>query len=84
VLREQSTQMLFTVEIRRERGRLSETMSSIREWLDEHRFEPDAFRCTTDEQSITCRLEFKIEREASACAKAFGGRVSSIGDEAVL
>jgi hypothetical protein len=76
--------MLYVVEIRRERHRLSETMSAIREWLDDHRFEPDAFRCNTDEQSVTCRLEFKIASEASACAEAFGGQVSSIGDKATL
>ena len=74
--------MLYVVEIRRERDRLSKTMSAIREWLDGQRFEPDAFRCTTDEQSVTCRLEFKIESEASACAEAFGGQVTSIGDKA--
>jgi hypothetical protein len=76
--------MLYVVEIRRERDRLSETMSAIREWLDGHPFEPNAFRCTTDEQTLTCRLEFKIESEALACAEAFGGQVSSIGDKAVL
>jgi hypothetical protein len=70
--------MLYVVEIRRERDRLSEIMSAIREWLDGHRFEPDAFRCTTDEQSVTCRLEFKIASEASACAEAFGGQVTPI------
>jgi hypothetical protein len=76
--------MLYVVEIRRERDRLSETMSAIREWLDGHRFEPDAFRCTTDEQTLTCRLEFKVESEASACAETFGGQVTSIGDKAAL
>jgi hypothetical protein len=74
--------MLYVVEIRRERDRLSETMSAIREWLDGHRFEPDAFRCTTDEQSVTCRLEFKIESEAHACAETFRGQVGSMGDKA--
>jgi hypothetical protein len=72
--------MLYVVEIRRDRDRLSETMSAIREWLDNHRFEPDAFRSTTDDQSVTCRLEFKIQSEAAACAEAFGGQLASIGD----
>ena len=74
--------MLHIVEIRRNREDLARVMSEIREWLDARRFEPDAFRCTTDEQSVTCR--FKIESEASACAEAFGGQVSSIGDKAAL
>ena len=76
--------MLYVVEIRRDRAKFVELMSSVREWLDGRRFEPDAFRCATDEQNVTCRLEFKIESEASACAEAFGGQVSSIGNKAAL
>ena len=67
--------MLYVVEIRRERDELSLIMARIREWLDGQRFEPDAFRCTTDETSVTCRLEFKVESEAKACADAFGGEL---------
>ena len=76
--------MLYVVEIRRERDRLAETMSAIREWLDDHRFQPDAFRCTTDDEGITCRVEFKVESEAIAYAKAFGGEVRLMGDKSVL
>jgi hypothetical protein len=75
--------MLWMVEIRGERDQLSTIMSRIREWLDDHRFESDAFRCTADEQSVTCRLEFKIESEATACAEAFDARVTSTGDKSV-
>ena len=57
--------MLYVVELRRERDELSAIMDRIREWLDKQRFEPDAFRCTTDEQSTTCRLEFKVESDVS-------------------
>jgi len=67
--------MLYVVEIRRERDELSLIMARIREWLDSQHFEPDAFRCTTDETSVTCRLEFKVESEAKACADAFGGEL---------
>jgi hypothetical protein len=67
--------MLHVVEIRRELEDLSTIMARIREWLDGQRFEPDAFRCTTDETSVTCRLEFKVESEAKACADAFGGEL---------
>ena len=73
--------MLYAVEIRRDREELSTIMARIREWLDSQRFEPDAFRCTTDEETVICRLEFKIESEALACAAAFGGDVRSIGDK---
>src|ERR1051325_7421183 len=50
-------------------------MSGIREWLDGQRFEPSVFRCTTDDENATFRLEFKIESEAVAYAEAFGGGV---------
>ena len=72
--------MLYVVEIRRDRAALSTIMGRIREWLDDHRFEPNAFRCTTDEVTATCRLEFKFESEAKDCAEAFGGELRPIGD----
>jgi hypothetical protein len=71
--------MFFAVEIRRDRDHLAKVMSAIREWLDGRRFEPDAFGCDTDEQSVTFRLEFKYESEAVACADAFQGQVISTG-----
>ena len=72
--------MLYLVEFQRERDELSTIMARVREWLDSQRFEPDAFRCTTDEAVVTCRLEFKFESEAKACAAVFGGEVRPIGD----
>jgi hypothetical protein len=72
--------MLYVVEIRRGPDQLSALMARVREWLDSQRFEPDAFRCTTDEATVTCRLEFKFESEAQACANAFGGEVRSLGE----
>jgi hypothetical protein len=36
--------VLHTVEIRRPRADLMKTMTAIREWLDDQRFEPDTFR----------------------------------------
>lgn len=76
--------MLYVVEIRRGREELSTLMARTREWLDRQRFEPDAFRCTTDDEGITCRLEFKIESEAIAYAKTFGGEVKLMRDKSVL
>jgi hypothetical protein len=72
--------MLYVVELRGEREELSTIMGRVREWLDSQRFEPDAFRCTTDEAIVTCRLEFKFESEAKACAVVFGGEVRSTGE----
>jgi hypothetical protein len=79
--REYVAPMLYVVEIRRDREHLAQVMSAIREWLDAQRVEPDAFRCDQDEETILCRLEFKLEREARACAEAFQGQVSSTGGQ---
>jgi hypothetical protein len=67
--------------MRRKREPLAKAMSGIREWLGAQRFEPDAFRCNTDEESVTFWLEFKSQSEAVACSTAFGGQVSSRGDK---
>ena len=75
--------MLYVVEIRRERGDLAKMMSGLREWLDRQRFEPDAFRCVTSEETVTFRLEFGDDNEAVACAGAFGGRVIPLGDSSI-
>jgi hypothetical protein len=72
--------MFYVVEIRRDREYLAKTMSALREWLDAQRLEPDAFRCRTDEATLTFRVEFKSESQAVACADAFGGQVSTIGN----
>ena len=72
--------MSYVVEIRRDREQLAQVMSTVREWLDAQRFEPDAFRCDQEGKSIVCRLEFKLETEARACADAFHGQVGTTGD----
>ena len=72
--------MLYVVEFQREREELSTTMARVREWLNSQRFEPDVFRSSTDEAMVTCRLEFKFESEAKACAAVFGGEVRPIGE----
>ena len=75
--------MLYVVEIGRGREELSALMARVREWLDARRFEPDVFRCAIDAESVTCRVEFKFEREALACAEAFGGKVEPLGNNPV-
>ena len=74
--------MLYVVEIRRGHDELSTIMARIREWLDGQRYEADAFRCSTDEATVTCRLEFKDESQAIACARAFSGEMRSLGGKA--
>ena len=73
--------MLYVVEIRRGHDELSTIMARIREWLDAQRFEPDGFRCSTDDATVTCRLEFKFESEAIAFARVFDGEVKSLGEK---
>jgi hypothetical protein len=69
--------VLHTVEIRRPLADMTRMMSAIREWLDDQRFEPDAFRSTTKGESVVFRLDYKVESEAKACAEMFAGRLIS-------
>ena len=69
---------LYLVEIRRAQADVTRVMASIREWLDQHRYEPDSFRYSTSDAGVIFRIEFKHESEAMACADSFGGQVSRI------
>ena len=70
---------MFVVEIRiPSKDVLPQRMTTMRLWLDHHRFEPDTFCCTNAGGSIVCRVEFKVEAEANAFASAFDGRVESL------
>jgi hypothetical protein len=70
---------MYIVEIKREQADVATIMSAIRELLDAHRFEPDEFRYSGDEDGAAFRLVFKHENEARACADNFGGQVSRKG-----
>jgi hypothetical protein len=67
--------MLFTVEVRLIGGDLITSMTHMRTWLDHQRVEPDAFRHSAGGAGITFRVDFKLEFEAVAFARAFGGRL---------
>ena len=69
--------MLHRVEIRRPLADMTRMMSAIREWLDDRRFEPDAFRSLTQGETVVFRLDYKVESEAKACAERFEGRLIS-------
>jgi hypothetical protein len=71
---------LYVVEIERPPGTMTKVMGEIREWLDAHRFEPAACRFSTDSGSLTFRLEFGRQSEATACVEGFGGRLLQIGE----
>lgn len=70
--------MLYTVEVRLIGGDLIASMSHMRTWLDHRRVEPDAFRHSAGGAGITFRVDFKVEDEALAFARAFGGRVIGV------
>jgi hypothetical protein len=67
--------MLFSVEVRCGAKDLVTVMSKMREWLDARRFEPDTFRDTVDGESVTIRVQFKVEHEAVAFGQAFSGQL---------
>jgi hypothetical protein len=48
---------------------LSEKMSEIRLWLDEHRFEPSAFSCHDKSFGTHVFVEFRVTQEAKAFAQ---------------
>jgi hypothetical protein len=50
-------------------------MSEMRVWLDSHRYEPDLFQYRMQRRGALMRVDFKIQKEAFAFAKAFGGSV---------
>ena len=67
--------MLFSVEVRCGAEELADIMSRMRQWLDTERFEPDVFRHTIEGESVTIRVQFKVEGEAIAFASTFGGQL---------
>jgi hypothetical protein len=64
-----------TVEMRLPPQELSRTMSAMRIWLDERRFEPSSFTCHDSGAEVLVRVDFKIAEEADAFAQRFGGGV---------
>ena len=68
--------MLLTVEIDCGVDDLTSAMSRMREWLDTQRFEPDTFRHTVHGESITITVQFNVESEAIAFARAFDGKLA--------
>ena len=62
---------MYSVEVRCHVENLAAVMSRMRQWLDDQRFEPDIFRHTTADESVTIHLQFKVESETIAFAEAF-------------
>src|ERR1051325_6982253 len=54
---------------------LTARMNTMREWLDHCRFEPSVFRYSSNSSGAVFDVEFKVEAEALAFAKEFGGGI---------
>jgi hypothetical protein len=67
--------MLYTVQIRLGEDGLVARMSQMREWLDNHCYEPDLFQYRMEARGAVLRVDFKFPNEAMAFAEAFGGSV---------
>jgi hypothetical protein len=69
------TVMIHTVDVPLVGADIAAAMAEMREWLDHHRCEPDGFHHVTRDQRLTCCVDFKLESEAAAFARAFSGRL---------
>ena len=67
---------MYLVDIRMQPGDLSQQMSAMRLWLDDHRFEPSTFSCRDTDCGMLVSVEFKISREAAAFAERFDGQAN--------
>jgi hypothetical protein len=67
--------LMYSVEVRCHVEDLAAVMSRMRQWLDDRRFEPDIFRHTVADESVTIRLQFKVARQTTAFAEAFSGQL---------
>jgi hypothetical protein len=52
---------------------LARLLTDIRVWLDEHRYEPSTFSYFYLHPGMKIRVTFKIDEEAEAFARKFGG-----------
>jgi hypothetical protein len=58
---------------------LSAQMTSMRSWLDTHRFAPSRFHYNLQPQTVIIEAEFSDEREAEAFKRQFAGRNGDLG-----
>ena len=52
---------------------LAGRLTDMRVWLDQHRYEPSTFTYFFLDPGMKIRVTFKIDREAEAFARKFGG-----------
>lgn len=54
-------------------NRLSDEMTTMRDWLDRHRHQPTRFDCERNGETVTVSVTFTEEAAASAFGSRFGG-----------
>jgi hypothetical protein len=67
--------MLYVVEIPVSADRLADELSQMRTWLDHMHYQPVGFRHSSVAKTAVCRIDFTVEGDAKAFARAFGGRL---------
>ena len=72
---------MHTVILRLPRGAisLSTQMTSMRSWLDTHKFAPSRFHYNLQPQTVIIEAEFSDEREAEAFKRKFAGPNGDVG-----
>ena len=71
---------MFRVKIRlADEERLVETIETMRAWLIDRQFTPTKFGYSLASASTLFQIDFAMEAEAAAFARAFGGVVATDG-----
>jgi hypothetical protein len=72
-----------TVEIHIPPSDLPQQMAAMRNWLDEHRFEPKTFACDETAEALRLCVTFGESEAATAFAARFEGRVQPRSEIAI-
>ena len=67
--------LLHVVEIRLVHSALTYLIARMRTWLDQQGSQPKTFRYSFDEPDVVVHVDFAIDADAEAFARAFGGKV---------
>jgi len=69
---------IITVEIELQGTDLRAQMNEMREWLDEHRFEPGLFNWDRNGGRMLLSVAFKLAEEAQPFGNRFAGRLIDV------
>jgi hypothetical protein len=65
-----------TVIIRVSGEDFSTAIATMRDWLEQHGYEPIVYRYDQDDDTIVVSVDFAVDAQAEAFAKRFGGQIS--------